>query len=191
MKENNHKLFVISGPGGVGKATIIRGVLREKSLNLVRGLNATTRAPRPTDKYDPHFKFVDKKKFKQMIKNGEVLEYNYLDNEYYGTLGPSLFAELKKHIVLMEADVNGALKIKEKIPEAILIFLTCKLEFLEKRMQKRKDTKKEHIKYRLELAKKEMSRANEYDYTVENPEGHPEHAVDEVVKIIKKELQDH
>lgn len=189
MPKNNHKIFIISGPGGAGKATIIREVLKYKDLNLARGLNATTRAPRSTDKYDPHFRFVNKKRFEEMIKNREVLEYNFLDGEYYGTLGPSLFRELRKSNVLMEADVNGTLEIKKKIPAAVLIFLTCKLGFLKKRMLKRSDTKTSHIKYRLDLAKKEMNRAKEYDYVVKNPEGHPEEAVNKVVEIIKKELQ--
>jgi guanylate kinase len=161
MLKNKHKLFIISGPGGVGKATIIKGVLKHEELNSIRGLNVTTRAERSTDKFDPHFKFVTKDEFEGMIKNNEVLEYNYLDGEYYGILGPSLFKQLRRHNVLMEADVNGSLKIKRKIKEAILIFLTAKLQFLRRRMRKRHDTAPEHIEYRLKLAKKEIRKAKE------------------------------
>ncbi len=189
MKQRQNKVFIISGPGGVGKATIIKGVLESKKYNLVRGMNVTTRQPRPSDKQDPHFSFVNRQKFKQMLKRGEILEHNYLDDEYYGTNGPSLEDQLKKYNVLIEVDVNGAARIKKAIAGVVLIFITADFKNIEKRIRGRGEDSDRHIRYRLELAKKEMSRADEYDYVVNNPEGHPEVAINKVLLIIARELQ--
>jgi guanylate kinase len=189
MKQRQKKVFIISGPGGVGKATIIKGVLESGKYNLVRGMNVTTRHPRPSDKKDPHFTFVSKQEFKKMISQDEILEHNYLDGEYYGTNGPSLQEQLKKHNVLIEVDVNGAAGIVKAINNVVLIFVTADFKNIEKRIRGRGEDSAHHIHYRLELAKKEMKKADEYDCIVNNPEGHPEVAVNEVLSIIAKELQ--
>src|SRR4030042_4064007 len=124
-----------------------------------------------------------------MIKEGEILEYNFLDGQYYGTNRVHLLRELKSHNVLIEVDVNGGIAIKEKMNQAVLIFITANLKDVEKRIRKRGDTSEAHLKYRMDLAKKEMEVARDYDYQAVNPEGHPETAVNKVLEIIGKEMK--
>lgn len=187
---NNHKIFIISGPGGVGKGTIIRGVLENKDLNLVRGLNATTRKPRPSDKKDKHLIFVTKEEILQMQKEGEILEGNFLGGNYYGTLKTKLLDQLKNYNVIIEVDIHGAYNLRKKFKKnTILIFLMADQKSLKRRLKERGEDTEKHIKYRLKVAKEETKKARDYDYVVENPEGHPEVAIKEVVEIIRNELK--
>lgn len=184
-----HKIFIISGVSGSGKGTVINGVLESGQFDLKRGMNVTTRDPKPRDKDEPHFIYVSKDEFKKMIKNGEIIEYNFYDNNYYGTDKISLKKSIVGHNVLMEADVNGALKIKQKIEGVVLIFIKVDLKQLGKRIRKRGQNSEEEIRRRLKTALVENRKAKAYDYQIENPEGHPEAAINKVLGIIKKELQ--
>ena len=89
----------------------------------------------------------------------------------------------------MEADVNGALKIKQKIANVILIYITVDLEILMNRVKRRGNETKEEIKIRMKRAELENDKGQSFDYQIENPEWHPEAAINKVLKIIKKELQ--
>ncbi len=119
----NGKLFIISGQSGVGKNTILKGVLK-KHPEIHRAVTFTTRQMRPQEiPGEDHF-FVYYDKFQEMIKNDEFLEYAEVHGEMYGTPKEQINLALEQEKdVLMEIDVQGAKQIKEKMPEAKLIFI--------------------------------------------------------------------
>ena len=189
----NGKLFIISGQSGVGKNTILKGVL-EKHPEIHRAVTFTTRQIRPQEiPGEDHF-FVYEEKFQDMIKNDEFLEYAEVHGEMYGTPKEQINLALEqKKDVLMEIDVQGAKQIKEIMPDAKLIFIKFEPGNLEQIIRKRiindpnrGKTKEEEIKRRLESAKKETRYEKYYDFYVTNPEGNPEKAIEEVSKIIKE-----
>jgi len=184
-----HKIFIISGVSGAGKGTIINRVLKTGKFDLARGINATTRPKEKRDEKDPHFQFVDIPKFKAMIKKGELLEYDFHHWNYYGTNRLILENLLKEHNILMEADVNGGLEIKKKMAGVVLIYITVDLEILKNRIKRRGNETQEEIEMRIKRAALENQKGESYDYQVENPEGHPEIAINKVLEIIADELQ--
>lgn len=189
MSSPNHKIFIISGVSGAGKGTIINSVLNTGKFDLARGINVTTRLKEKRDKKDPHFQFVDILKFKAMIRDGELLEYDFHHQNYYGTNRILLERLLSEHNILMEADVNGALTIKKKMAEVVLIYIIVDLEILKKRVKGRGDETREEIEMRMKRAELENCKGQSFDYQIKNPEGHPEAAINKVLEIIKKELQ--
>ena len=182
-------IFVISGVSGAGKGTVINGILKSGKFNLARGINVTTRPREARDKDEPHFQYVTSLEFKKMIKAGELLEYDYHHQNYYGTNRLIIEKLLKKHNILMEADVNGALEIKKKMKYVVLIYITVDLTTLRKRVQKRGNETEKEIDLRMKRASLENEKGKNYNYNIENPEGHPEVAINKVLGIIKKELQ--
>ena len=184
------RLFVISGPGGVGKGTIIDEVLEDKSLGLVRGMNITSRPPRTSDRNNPHYIYVGPTEFEDMILTKKIIEYNFFMGNYYGTSKDSIYDQIDSgNHVLMEADINGGLAIKKEIPSAVLIFLYASLDQLETRLRKRGDYNPKQIDDRMAISKQELGFKGAYDYAVENPEDHPEKCVEEVKQIIKKHIK--
>jgi guanylate kinase len=182
-------IFIVSGVSGAGKGTIINGVLEGGKFNLARGINVTTRPREARDADEPHFQYVTSLEFQKMIKAGELLEYDYHHQNYYGTNRLILEKLLKKHNILMEADVNGALEIKKKMKNVVLIYIMVDLKILRKRVQKRGNETKKEINLRMKRASLENEKGKSYDYNIENPEGHPEIAINGVLDIIKKELK--
>lgn len=183
------KIFVISGPSGSGKGTIVEGLLKNPDLNLYWAKSYTTRPERESDKSEDHYLFVDEKKFKELEKAGEILESNFYNDNWYG----SSKSEIEKLIsegktVIKEVDVNGGEAYRKTFPEAKLIFITTSLNNIKARLIKRGQNTDEEIADRLATAKKEIAMSKDYDHIVENPEGHPEIAVEEIINIIKKEL---
>lgn len=186
------KLFIISGQSGVGKNTILKEILNNHP-ELHRIITFTTRDPRPGEiPNEDHF-FVYPEKFDEMIKNKEFIEYAEVHGEMYGTPKKQIkdTINLGKN-ALMEIDVQGAKQIKAKMPEAVLIFIKyddINLEdAIRRRIQndpKRGETNEEEIQRRLKSARKEAEYEKYYDYSVTNPENHPEKAIEEVEKIIK------
>jgi guanylate kinase len=184
-----HQIFIISGVSGAGKGTIIKGVLAKNKFNLKQALNVTTRAPEKRDKFDPHFKYVSYDQFKAMIRRRELLEYDFHHHQYYGTHRPTMERLLEYHNILMEADVNGALKIKEKLADVVLIYIMAELKTLRKRIKRRGNETNQEINLRMKRARLENDKGRTFDYLIENPEGYPEIAIKRVLAIIKKELQ--
>lgn len=183
----NPKIFVISGPSGVGKGTIVKALVDQLKPSAEKIITYTTRKPRATDIAQDIHKYVTKKEFEKLIKAGEILEYNFYNENYYGTPKTPIEKCLKKgKNVLLEIDVNGGLNIKKKYPNTILIFLTAEMKDIESRIRKRGQNTEEEIQARLKTAKNEFRLASKYDYIVENPEGHPEKAINQVLKIIKE-----
>jgi len=173
---NKGNLIIISGPSGVGKSTI-RKRLVEENKNFWYSISMTTRKPRIDEKTGlleengKEYYFVSLEEFKKNIENNNFLEYTevYKDT-YYGTLKSIVMDKLNNGInVILEIDVDGALKIKQNYNEAILIFIKPKtMEELENRLRSRKSDSEEKIKERLEKAIYEVKKSIYYDYVVES-----------------------
>ena len=169
IKNKNGKLFVMSGPSGAGK-----GTLRERALDdikdLVYSISCTTRKPREGEIDGVQYRFITHEKFKEDIAKNLFLEYAHVHSDFYGTLKADVMKELEAgKSVLLEIDVQGALQVKEKMPEAILIFITPpSIEELEKRLRDRHTETEENLKLRLNNARKELELKDKYNYVIVN-----------------------
>ncbi len=180
------KLIVISGPSGVGKSTVVKKVM-EMYPNLHFSVSATTRPMRPGEVDGKNYYFVDHEAFQKMIDDGHLLEYAQYVGNYYGTPEAPINESLKNgNDILLDVDLQGALNIKKKRPDAILIFMVApSFAEIEKRLNGRGDTAPELIKERLTRAKWEYSQADQYDYLVVNED--VEKASEEIISIITAE----
>lgn len=181
---NKGTVFVISGPSGSGKDTILTEIFKKRK-DLFFSISSITRAMRQGEVQDGKYHFISKDEFKKGLENDEFLEYNEYLGNYYGT--PK--APVEEHIalgddVLIEVDVNGAEKIKEKLPEAVLIFvMPPSFDVLYKRLSGRGTETEEQIKGRMEAALKEIAKADMYTYIVVNDD--LDDAVDDVLSIMR------
>ena len=176
------KLIVISGASGVGKGTVL-GIMMEKRKDLSFSVSATTRPPRPGEIDGVHYYFITREKFEAMIAAGEFLEYDAHAANYYGT--PRAQAEEKQSQgpVLLDIEPKGAKQVKEKAPDAVLIFIMPpSVQELERRLRGRGDTSEEQIQMRMERATWEMEQRFWYDHVVVNDD--PERCAQEILKII-------
>ena len=181
-------LIVISGPSGVGKDSVIKRLL-EKDSTLAFVVTAASRDPRPGEADGVDYYFLKREEFERRIAAGEFLENAVV----YGELKGILKAEVQRKMdsgrdVVMRVDVQGAATVKEKAPDALLIFLTTNdEEELVERLTTRNTEEEDKLKLRIETAKREMDCVSEFDYKVVNPEGCLEEAVDTILAIIRAE----
>ena len=180
------KLFVISGPSGVGKNTILNRVVLE-SEHVRYSVSATSRAPRPGEKPGSSYFFVSRARFEEMIAQDELLEHAEYVGNYYGTpLAPIREAMAQGMDVVMDVEVIGAKKIKARVPEAVLVFVaTSSMEMVRQRLEKRGDVSPKAMEERLERATWEYSQAGSYDYIVLNDD--VDQAVQELQAIMLAE----
>lgn len=162
-------LVVLSGPSGVGKGTVC-AALRECSPDLVYSVSATTRSPRQGEVDGVNYFFKSKEEFLEMIEQGELLEWaKYVDN-YYGT--PSEFVRQtieRGQDIILEIDVQGAMKVREKFPDGVFIFLMPpSMEELHNRIVNRGTETLESIRQRMDTAQEELNLMKHYDYAVMN-----------------------
>lgn len=162
------KIVIISGPSGSGKTTVCK-ILKQQA-HVEESISVTTRSPRNNEKDGESYHFVSKEKFMEMIKNGEFAEYAEYCGYRYGTpLKPLQDATKKDIFYLLEIDVQGALQIKEKFPDAILIFLLPPNNVtLSQRLINRNTDKAQDLVNRLKMAEKELEYKDKYDYCVVN-----------------------
>lgn len=185
MDKKKGLLIVLSGPSGAGKGTVLQHVSR-KLDRVEYSISATTRKPRKGEVDGKNYFFVTRKKFKQMIDNGEFLEHQKVYNEYYGT--PKKFVSNLRDNgidVVIEIDVQGAIEVI-KNEDCVSIFLTPKdKETLRKRLKKRATESAGEIERRIEWAKNEYEMAKYYDYVIINED--VDVCADNVCAIIKAE----
>lgn len=171
MKKDRGLLIVLSGPAGVGKGTVC-AALRKEATGIEYSVSVTTRKPRPGEIDGVNYYFKTKEEFEKMIKNGELLEWAEYVGNYYGT--PIEYVEKMLNQgkdVILEIEVQGALQVKERMPEGVFIFLMPpSLAELRKRIEGRGTESKEVIEKRMKVAKEEIEMMKKYDYVVENDE---------------------
>ena len=176
------KLFVISGASGVGKSTVLRRVM-EARADLSFSVSATTRPPRPGEVDGESYYFITAEQFEQMIRRGEFLEYDAHNNYYYGTPVAQLEEKMESTHVILDIEPKGAAAVREKRPDATLIFITApSWAEMEKRLRGRGDTCEEQIAIRLERARWELEQRGWYDYVVVNDQ--VDACAEQILKII-------
>ena len=180
------KLIVVSGPSGCGKGTVLKRVLSENS-NIHYSVSATTRKAREGEKDGVHYYFITREEFEEKINSGGMLEYAEYVGNYYGTPKDTVVSALEAgKDVILEIEVKGAKKIKEKCPGAIFVFIKPpSIEELERRLIGRGTEKMEVIKKRLKKAIEEMENERLYDYSVVNDD--IDSAAADIAAIIRSE----
>ena len=180
------KCFIISGPSGVGKSTVLHALL-EKRKNVYFSVSATTRDPRPGEEDGVHYHFLDVDTFRQWIANDEFLEYAEFVGNFYGT--PRRFVDEameRGEDVILDIEVQGAIQVTSKRPDAVRIFIAPpSWAELERRLTDRGTDSPDKIQKRLLRAKVEFQTAHTYDYFVIN--NTVEEAVEELNAIMTAE----
>jgi guanylate kinase len=177
-------VVVISGPGGVGKDTLIEKLL-ERDPRLRYSVSYTTRPRRDYEVDGEHYSFVDEAAFRRLVEEGELLEHATINGYLYGTSGPRLdAARADGHDVIVKIDVHGAEQMRRKRPDAVYIFISppSMEELLRRRIERGVETETE-IGARQRLAEVEMAFADRYDHVVVNDDA--ERAVAEIEGILQ------
>ena len=168
-REQKGILIVISGFSGAGKGTLVKELVR-KHDNYALSVSMTTRAPRPGERDGVEYFFTDKRNFEETIERDGLVEYAVYCEHYYGT--PRAYVEEQLSAgrnVILEIEIQGALKVKEKFPEALLLFLTPpSADELKRRLEGRGTERAEVIAQRLARAAEESEGVEAYDYIVIN-----------------------
>lgn len=170
IKENNQGiLVVVSGPSGCGKSTL-NDLLLKSRKNITMSISDTTRKPRGEEKNGIEYNFLTKEQFEENIKNDKYLEYATVHSHYYGTPKHNINKLLKNGIdVILEIDIEGARKVKEKCPNAVFIFIMPpSMEILKDRLMGRKTESKEQLVERFKTAYKEINEITKYNYVIVN-----------------------
>jgi len=187
LDEHRGKLIVVSGPSGAGKSTVI-GKVMERRSDLCFSVSATTRKPRDGEVDGVNYFFVTGTEFDRMIGDDELLEHAEYNRDNYGT--PRAYVEEKRRAgmhVLLDIEVQGARQVRERVPEAIKIFIIPpSLQVLEQRLRGRGTETEEQIQRRLARARGEYREADFYDYVVIND--NLDTAANELNAIITAEL---
>lgn len=162
-------VFIISAPSGSGKSTLVSRLMKEVE-NLTFSVSYTTRKPRGAEVDGDAYHFIDRAEFEARIARNEFLEYADVFGNYYGTHQTALqIAENKGKDLVLDIDVQGAAQLKERIPEAVTIFILApSLEILEQRLRSRSQDSEEVIRRRLADAAREIRDYNLYDYVLVN-----------------------
>ncbi len=168
--ENKGKLVVISGFSGAGKGTLMKALMKEYGDSYALSVSATTRSPRPGEMDGVDYFFVTRDKFEQMIADDALIEYAQYVGNYYGT--PKEYVQQQLDLgknVILEIEIQGALKIKEKFPDTVLMFVTAPdANELKNRLVGRGTETPEVIAARLSRACEESMGMEKYDYLVIN-----------------------
>jgi guanylate kinase len=179
-------IYIISAPSGSGKSTLVNELLKLVP-ELDFSISFTTRAPRGSEQSGKQYHFVSRNEFEQMIRDDEFLEHACFDGNYYGTARRFLHETGQKgHDLLLDIDVQGAQQMKQKVPEAISIFvLPPDRKTLEWRLRKRSEDKEEVIRRRLVAASREIENYDKYDYILINDD--LEESIDSLEAIVLSE----
>lgn len=180
------RTFIISGPSGVGKSTVLKALL-ERRRDLFFSVSATTRPARPGEIDGIHYRFLDVDTFREWIARDEFLEYAEFVGNFYGTPREYVYKAMNQgRDVILDIEIQGALQVSQKMPDAVRIFIAPpSWEELERRLKDRGTDSEEKIQKRLLRAKVEVQTAHTYDYFVINDT--VENAVQELEAIMTAE----
>ncbi|MFA5878842.1 MAG: guanylate kinase [Candidatus Margulisiibacteriota bacterium] len=185
MKKKKPFIIIISGPSGVGKGSIIKGLIK-RNPKLKIAISATTRLPRPQEKNKNDYYFIEEKLFIEKIKRNEFVEWAEVHKKKYGTLKSEVDYYLNAgYDVILEIDIQGALQVKKHGGNIISIFITPpSFQDLIDRLHTRNTEAQKDIDYRLKAAGKELNAIGEYDYIVVNND--IETAINDILEIVEK-----
>lgn len=179
--------FVLSGPSGCGKGTVLKEVLKRGGDNVAYSVSATSRAPRAEETEGKNYYFKTRSEFENLIAAGAFVEYTETYGNYYGTLKSEVEKSMSagKNIIL-EIDPVGARNVRREYPDAVLVFLVAPdLEILKQRLKGRGSEDENTFRIRHEAVLSEMENATLYDYVVVNDE--VSRAADDILAIIRAE----
>jgi guanylate kinase len=178
------RVFVITGPSGVGKGTLLR-TLRGRCPELELSVSATTRAPRPGEVDGVDYHFLDDAEFERRVQAGEFVEHARYSGRRYGTLRSELERRTQAgHPVVLEIEVQGARQVAQTMPEAVRIFIAPPSdEALRNRLVGRGDTAPEDIEARLKTAREELAAQGEFGHVITNDR--LDDAADELVAFVR------
>ena len=175
--------FIISGPSGVGQSTVLKALFQKRG-NMYFSVSATTRAPRETEVDGVHYHFLSRETFREGIEQDQFLESAEFVENSYGTPKKYVYEAMEAgQDVILDIEVQGAILVKEKMPDVVRIYLAPpSWEELERRLRARGTDDEETIQKRLRRAKEEFKLAHTYDYFVINDT--VEHAMEELDSIM-------
>lgn len=179
-------LIVVSGPSGVGKTTVVDGLLRRNTLPLRRGVTATTRPRRSDEREEVSYHFWSRGEFEAAVAAARMLEWaEVFGTDLYGTPRSEVdpYRAAGTGVVLV-IDVQGASRVRELCPDCLSVFVTApSFEVLEARLRGRRDMSEDRIRRRLETARLELARAGEFDHVIVNED--LERAVGELERLVR------
>ncbi len=190
MNDAAGKLFIISGPSGAGKSTVLRRVLEQSPVPARLSVSATTRPPRPGEVAGRDYYFLSDDEFREKRRRGEFLEAKEVfgQGKWYGTLWEEVRSGWRAgQAVILEIDVEGAMAVRDAVPDAVTIFLhPGPAEELEKRLRARGTESDEEIARRLATARRELEKLPLYQYEVINDD--VDRAAGEICEILRREM---
>lgn len=180
---NDKYLFVVSGAAGTGKDSVVKA-LREAHPEIEKTVSATTRAPRPGEQEGVDYYYRTREQFQQLIENDQVVEHNFYNGNYYGTLKEEVNKRLNAgKLVVLVIDVHGAANIRRMYPGATTVFLLPPSEEeLERRLRGRGTETEESIRERLATAKQELAQQDHFAVKLVNNEIGP--CAEELYQVI-------
>ncbi len=178
------RVFVITGPSGVGKGTVIRG-LRDRLPELELTVSATTRPPRPGERNGVDYHFLTSAEFAERVAAGDFLEHADYSGQRYGTLRQEVASRLERGVpVVLEIEVQGARQIRQAMPGAVAVFIAPpSKDALRSRLAHRGTDSPEQMQARLRTADRELEAQNEFGHVVVNDR--LDEAIDELVDIVQ------
>ena len=182
-------VFVVTGPSGAGKGTLIRGLLT-RVADLELAISATTREQRAGEEDGREYWFVSDEEFDRRVTAGEFLEWvSYVSGHRYGTLRSEIDRiRAKRHAPVLELETKGALTVRDEVPGSVTIFVDAPtFDELERRLRERATESAGEIGERLALARQQREQADEFDHVVVNDD--VERAADELEEIVTRELR--
>jgi guanylate kinase len=182
------KVFVITGPSGVGKGTLIRGLL-ERVPELELSVSATTREPRPGERDGVDYHFLSREEFDRRVADGDFLEHATYSGNRYGTLRSQVERRLREgHPVVLEIELQGARQVRAAMPDSVAVFIAPPSpQALRARLIGRGTDSPEQVDERMRTAERELEAQREFSHVVVNDR--LEQATDELAAIVRSELR--
>jgi guanylate kinase len=181
------RLFVITGPSGVGKGTLIKELF-ERVPGLELSVSATTRPPRPGERDGTDYHFLSEDEFARRVEGGEFMEHATYSGQHYGTLLSEVEPRLARGIgVVLEIEIQGARQVRERMPDAVLVFVAPpEPGVLRERLEERGTDSPEEISSRLRVAQEELDAQREFRHVIVNDR--LDRASDELAELVRTEL---